>query len=129
MNMNDQQLRDRLRSDAGMSDEGAQSVVDEFMGYKGSMDAQGMQQVARRVAPSLNGGPFQIGKMGLREQISSQAANNRYVRRGAYPALIAGGTVAGGAALTAGAQQLMALMAYMNESEATEQRVEQSPLA
>jgi hypothetical protein len=132
MNMNRDQLIKRLSTEAGLDTTELDKYgrrYDSVMSRPEAQRERHMGLLADDVAPLLNRGPAGIGKMGLLEGLSSQAANNRYVRRGAYPALIAGGTVAGGAALTEWAQQLMSLMAYMNESEATEQRVEQSPLA
>lgn len=132
MNMNREQLLNRLSTEAGLGQGELDAYgkrYDSVMKRPEAQRQKHMGLLADDVAPQLNRGPAGIGKMGLMERLSSQAANNRYVRRGAYPALIAGGTVAGGAALTEGAQQLMALMAYMNESEQTAQRTEQSPLA
>lgn len=93
------------------------------------LNSLGRDAFLDQVMPHVNRGRGGFGKRGLREQLSHDMASNRYVRRGAYPALIAGGAVAGGAGLTEGAQQLMALMDFMQQGQETVQRVEESPLA
>ena len=52
-----------------------------------------------------------------------------YVRRGVLPAAVAGGGIMGGALVTEGAQQLMALMGFMQQGAEQQERAEQSPLA
>lgn len=131
--MDESQLMKRLTSEARMSDVDARTAAQGFIRSRNAAPSgAGTNVLADQLASQLNRGfgsnGGRIGRMGLMERLSHQAATNRYVRRVAYPALAAGGTVAGGAALTAGAQQLMALMGYMNESQQTAQRTEESPL-
>lgn len=93
------------------------------------LNSLGRDAFLDQVMPHVNRGRGGIGQRGLREQLSHDMASNRYIRRGVYPALIAGGAVAGGAGLTEGAQQLMALMDFMQQGQETAERVEESPLA
>lgn len=89
----------------------------------------GRQMAADTYAAGMNRGPAQIGQRGFRESINEGIANNRYVRRGVLPTAIGGGALLAGAGVTAGAQQLMALMEFMSAGQQQQQRVEQSPLA
>jgi hypothetical protein len=82
----------------------------------------------RRHAPGMNRGPMNIGQMGPLEAANSLIATNKVVRRGVLPVAVAGGGVMAGAAVTAGAQNLMALMGFMNAGKEQQERVEQSPL-
>ena len=84
--------------------------------------------LADEFAPQMNRGPMGIGQMGMTERANNLIANNVYVRRGALPAAVAGGGVLAGAALTEGAQQLMALMGFMQQGAEQEQRAQTSPL-
>lgn len=85
--------------------------------------------LADQFAPQMNRGPMGMTQMGLVEGANNLIANNVAVRRGALPAAVAGGGVLAGAALTEGAQQLMALMGFMQQGAEQEQRAQASPLA
>jgi len=89
----------------------------------------GESDFVARYSSQMKRGMGGHGSLGPRERLSHQFANNALVRRGAYPALAAGGAVAGGAAMTEGAQQLMALMGFMQQGQQQVQRTEESPLA
>lgn len=85
--------------------------------------------LADQYAPRMNRGFGGLTQMSAAEKANHLIANNVYVRRGALPAAVAGGGVLAGAALTEGAQQLMALMGFIQQGQQQEQRTEQSPLA
>lgn len=89
----------------------------------------GRRMIADRYGYMMRRGPGGHTGRGIRERISQEIAQNPYVRRGAMPAAVGTGTVMGGMALTEGAQQLLALMEYMNQGQQTAERVESSPLA
>jgi hypothetical protein len=114
----------RLASELGGKDD---SWRKQMIGALGSQS--GRQMAADQYAAGMNRGPMQIGQQGLAEAVNMGIANNRYVRRGLLPAAIGGGGLMAGAAVTAGAQNLMALMDFMSAGREQEQRVEQSPLA
>lgn len=87
------------------------------------------QGMADQYAPRMNRGLGGLTQMSIAEKANNLIANNAYVRRGALPAAVAGGGLLAGAALTEGAQQLMALMGFIQQGQQQEQRTEQSPLA
>jgi|LakMenEpi03Aug12_release.lakeMendotaPanAssembly.Ray.scaffolds.fasta_scaffold162321_4 hypothetical protein len=86
-------------------------------------------RIAAALAPQLNRGPFQLTKRGFGEAMNQGIAENKYIRRGLLPTAIGGGGLMAGAAVTTGAQNLMALMQYMQAGDQQQERVEQSPLA
>jgi hypothetical protein len=67
--------------------------------------------------------------MGFGEAVYRGIAENKYIRRGLLPTAIGGGGLLAGAAVTTGAQNLMALMQYMQAGDQQQERVEESPLA
>jgi hypothetical protein len=83
----------------------------------------------QRHAAKMNRGRGMITKRGLREGLNHQIATNAVVRRGVLPVAVGGGGVLAGAAVTTAAQDLMALMGFMEQGMAQQERVEQSPLA
>lgn len=83
----------------------------------------------QRHAGRMNRGPGMIGQRGIRESANRLIATNAVVRRGVLPVAAAGGGVMAGAAVTTAAQELMALMGFMEQGMAQQERVEQSPLA
>jgi hypothetical protein len=85
--------------------------------------------MADMYASRMNRGPMGIGQMGMAERANDLIANNVYVRRGVLPTAVAGGGIMGGALVTEGAQQLMALMGFMQQGAEQQERAEQSPLA
>lgn len=89
----------------------------------------GRRMVADRHGYTMRRGPGGFTGRGAGEIAYQTIAENPYARRGLLAA--AGGTaiLGGGAALTEGAQQLLALMEYMNQGQQTSQRAEDSPLA
>jgi len=84
-------------------------------------------QVAQGYAQAMNRGPGGLGRRGVLEG-AAHMANNPMVRRGGLAAAGAGATVASGALMTAGAQQLLTLIDYLNHGQQVQQQVEQSPL-
>lgn len=82
---------------------------------------EGRQQAIQAYGPMMNRGPGGYTKQGLGEAIHRTMADNKYVRRGA----VATGVGMAGVGMTAGAQQLMALMSYLQGSQDTEARTEQ----
>ena len=85
-------------------------------------------EIANHYAPQMRRGPMATSQMGVMEAINSGIASNPYVRRGVLPTAVAGGGLMAGAGVTAGAQQLWALMDFMRSGEASEERTAQSPL-
>jgi hypothetical protein len=83
----------------------------------------------RSIRGQMNRGPFMKGEMGVREGLNHAIANNAVVRRGVLPVAVGGGGLMAGAAVTTGAQNLMALMDFMQSGQEQQARVEQSPLA
>lgn len=81
------------------------------------------------LAQNMYRGPGGMTQRGLGEAAADLVATNAFVRRGVLPGAIGVGGIAGGIAMTEGAQQLMALMGFMREAQAQGERVEQSPLA
>lgn len=85
--------------------------------------------MADRYAPGMHRGPMEMTQQGVLESINRGIAENAVVRRGVLPAAVAGGGIMGGALVTEGAQQLMALMGFMQQGAQQQERAEQSPLA
>jgi hypothetical protein len=90
--------------------------------------------VANEYARRLKRGPFGpvmdgMTQMGFVEAMNRGIAENKYIRRGLLPTAIGGGGLLAGAAVTTGAQNLMALMQYMQAGDQQQERVEESPLA
>jgi len=93
---------------------------------RGQLDSpEGRAKVARQYAPDMRRGPGGYTGRGVMEMINQGIAENAYVRRGVLPTAVVGG----GALMTAGAQQLLALMGFMQEGSQTGERTENSPLA
>jgi len=102
--------------------------------------AEGIEQLTKRISAEggrrglveagvhnqMNRGRF--GTQGFMEAVNSGIATNPYVRRVALPTAVVGGGALAGAGVTAGAQQLWALMDFMRAGEESEQRTAQSPL-
>lgn len=82
-----------------------------------------------RYTSQMRRGQGGFGSLGLRERMSNQFANNAIIRRGVYPTLTVGGAVAGGVAMTEGAQQLLALMSELQSQKEQAERLQESPLA
>lgn len=131
-------VADRLMSELGKDMTWRDQMV------KNLQKQAGRQQAVTDYVDVMSRGPFQgrggfglqmggpLGKRGFQELLNAGIATDRFgavVRRGALPTAIGGGAVAAGAGITAGAQQLMALMEFMNTGEQQQARVEQSPLA
>lgn len=113
------ELRDQgIIDNAGMANAVAQ------LGRDSTMEAY-----IRSIRGKMNRGPFGKGQMGVREGLNHAIANNAVVRRGVLPVAVGGGGLMAGAALTTGAQNLMALMDFMQGGQEQQARVEQSPLA
>lgn len=85
---------------------------------------EGRAKVARQHASGMRRGPGGVTERGVMEMINQGIAENAYVRRGVLPTAIVGG----GALLTAPAQQLLALMGFMEQGSQTSERTENSPL-
>lgn len=85
--------------------------------------------LADRYAPEMYRGPGEMTQQGIMEMINRGIAENPMVRRGVLPTAVAGGGIMGGALVTEGAQQLMALMGFMQQGAEQQERAEQSPLA
>lgn len=116
-----QVIADRARDGAGRQIDPA--VIRKDLGEMEENDFLG------RYTSQMRRGQGGFGSLGLRERMSNQFANNAMIRRGVYPGLAAGGAVAGGVAMTEGAQQLLALMDFMQQGQSQVQRAEESPLA
>lgn len=86
---------------------------------------RGRATVAKQYAPDMRRGLGGLTGRGAMEMINQGIAENALVRRGVLPAAVMGGGVLGAAGMTAGAQQLMALMSYLQGSQDTEARTEQ----
>lgn len=86
---------------------------------------EGRARVSKEHARFMPRGIGGFGSQGPMEAINRAIATNAIVRRGALPTAIGGGVVLGGAGLTAGAQQLMALMEYMNAGRQTAEDAQQ----
>jgi hypothetical protein len=84
--------------------------------------------VADEVVPGMNRGPAAMTQMGVMEAINTGIATNPYVRRGVLPAAIGGGGLLAGAAITPAAQQLMALMGFMQQGQQAAEARDESPL-
>ena len=82
---------------------------------------QGRQWVADTYGPNMARGPGGFTGRGAMEAVHGTMANNAYVRRG----VLGAGAVMGGVGMTAGAQQLMALMQYMQSGQQNEASREQ----
>jgi molybdenum-dependent DNA-binding transcriptional regulator ModE len=85
--------------------------------------------LADHYAPRMRRGPGEMTQQGVLESVNRGIAENAVVRRGVLPAAVAGGGIMGGALVTEGAQQLMALMGFMQQGAQQQERAEQSPLA
>lgn len=96
---------------------------------RGDREAMDQRQFVMNYAPQMKRGIGGFGSLGPAERQAHHFANNKVIRRGVYPTLATGGTVAAGAGLTEGAQQLMALMSFMQQGQDQVQRTEESPLA
>lgn len=119
---------DRIGNDLGL-DETAKSGLRTRL-----QDPNERSAVANEYARRLKRGPFPPvleggTQMGFGEAMYQGIAENKYIRRGLLPTAIGGGGLLAGAAVTAGAQNLMALMQYMQAGDQQQERVEQSPLA
>jgi len=68
------------------------------------------------------------GGQGFMEAVNSGIATNPFVRRGVLPTAVVGGGALAGAGVTAGAQQLWALMDFIRAGEESEERTARSPL-
>lgn len=84
--------------------------------------------VAAEYAHRMNRGMNHVGRRGPMESVHRGIAGNAVLRRGVLPAAIGGGGLLAGAAVTTGAQNLMALMEFMQGGQAQQERVENSPL-
>lgn len=84
--------------------------------------------VVDELVPGMNRGPLGMTQMGVLEAINTGIATNDYVRRGLLPAAIGGGGLLAGAAITPAAQQLMALMGFMQQGQQTAEARDESPL-
>lgn len=129
--MGDQDLSDWIAKSAGMNEADKEALLTRI--GSGEDAKQGaIDEYARRVnrggvfmGPVQTRVPLQRGPM---EGMNRLIASNKVVRRGALPAAITGGALAGGAALTEWGQQLAALTAYMQQGQDQVQRTEESPL-
>lgn len=92
------------------------------------VDDAGREAVAQEYGRRMNRGPAGMGRYGVREGLNRAIATNAVVRREVLPTAVVGGSVMAGAALTEGAQQLMALMGFIEQGRQQEARAEQSPL-
>jgi hypothetical protein len=81
----------------------------------------GRKMVADTYGPNMARGPGGLMRKGIMESVHGAMASNAYVRRG----VLGGGAVMGGVGMTAGAQQLMALMQYMQSGQENEASREQ----
>lgn len=119
-------LAQRIGSKENWSQAQTQTFQNSFQGMSPRDERQFRRQLADQHAPQ-NRGPLGM-EMGPNEWVNHQIANKAYVRNGILPGAIAGGGIMAGAALTEGAQQLMALMGFIEQGRQQEARVEQSPL-
>jgi hypothetical protein len=118
----------RIGGDLGL-DEAAKDALRTRL-----QDPNERSAVANEYARRLKRGPFGPvldggTQMGFMEAVNQGIAENKYIRRGLLPTAIGGGGLLAGAAVTAGAQNLMALMEYMQAGDQQQERVEESPLA
>ena len=112
----------------GLTEEQTRGLLEE-MNRNADTNKEYRPGMADMYAPRMNRGPMGIGQMGMTERANNLIANNVYVRRGVLPAAVAGGGIMGGALVTEGAQQLMALMGFMQQGAEQQERAERSPLA
>lgn len=82
---------------------------------------EGRQQAVKVYGPEMNRGFGGHTKQGFGEAVHRTMADNKYVRRGA----VISGVGMAGVGMTAGAQQLMALMQYMQSGQENEVSREQ----
>lgn len=115
-------VAEQLRTQGAITDADMAQVTADLL------DPATQAATVNRYKRSMNRGPGGMGKMGLIEGANHLIANEAWARRGALPAAVAGGAVAGGAALTEGAQQLMALMGFMQQGREQQERTAESPL-
>ena len=116
-----------IRGHLKLDDEAAALVASELARIDSAKAAggAGRESFAQQYAPQMNRGPFGMTRRGTMEAVNEGIATNAYVRRGALPVAIVGG----GALLTEGAQQLLALMGFIKEGNETAARANESPLA
>lgn len=107
--------------------DGAGNRIDEAV-IRRDMGEMGGSDFVGKYSGQMKRGVGGFGSLGPMERMSHQFATNAAIRRGVYPTLAVGGAIAGGAAMTEGAQQLMALMGFLQEGQAQAQRTEESPL-
>lgn len=81
----------------------------------------GRKMVADTYGPNMARGPGGFTRRGVMEAVHGTMASNAYARRG----VLGAGAVMGGVGMTAGAQQLMALMQYMQSGQENEASREQ----
>jgi hypothetical protein len=121
-----------IASRMGSSEEQLKSLTGVLSGIHAQSPRQRrseLSQAAQLYGPMLNRGPGGMTQRGFLEAVNQGIAENPYVRRGVLPAAIGGGGLLAGAAVTTGAQNLMALMEFMQGGQAQQERVESSPLA
>lgn len=99
------------------------SAAEEILKSLGSQ--KGRDKVANQYAPDMRRGQGGWTGRGTMEMINQGIAENAIVRRGVLPTAIVGGGALGAAGMTAGAQQLMALMQYMQSGQENEASREQ----
>lgn len=122
MNGTPEELAQRIGSEKGMSDPQREALRRRLE------ITTDRTKLADRYSPGMNRGPFEMGQQGIMEMINQGIAQNPVVRRGVLPTAVAGGGIMGGALVTEGAQQLMALMGFMQQGAEQQERAEQSPL-
>jgi hypothetical protein len=123
MNTGPETVATRLQAEMGKNDKWHASVLGRLR------NEAKRPAVAASYADQLNRGPFQMTQRGVMEAINEGIAQNPYIRRGLLPTAIGGGGLMAGAAVTAGAQNLMALMQFMQGGQQQQERVQESPLA
>ncbi len=123
LNGNVNELVQRIASERQMTDR-QRSTLARQLG-----DPTKRAALADRYVPEMYRGPGEMTRQGVIEMINRGIAENAVVRRGVLPAAVAGGGIMGGALVTEGAQQLMALMGFMQQGAQQQERAEQSPLA
>ena len=116
-------LARRVASDLGWADDRRAKFLAALDKVQGNQGAQ--MNLAERYGDRMKRGPAGLMQQGFVEAVNEGIATNAYVRRGALPAAIVGG----GALLTEGAQQLLALMGFIEEGNETAARANESPLA
>lgn len=105
--------------------------ADQIAGLMAQQDGAGRAAIGRAMAEAGGAGPLeQLGRMNLavNQALAEKGRRGDIARAGLVTGIVGGGAL-GTAALTEGAQQLIALMQYLQSGQQTEERSASSELA